>query len=290
MRYPQGVFRTTAAKLAGFAVALGVLFGAAALAGETVGPDRDGGGESDADAHGMSAEAREGGTDVVRGLAVSADGLSVALERAELERGRPSELRFRIEDAEGEAVRDFELEHDKRMHLIVVRRDGRGFQHLHPKLGSEGTWSVPVTLSEPGSYRVFADFKRGGEARTLAADLSVDGAADYRPLPEPALTAGTGDGYEVRIDARRVRAGRDAELAFHVTRDGREVETEPYLGARGHLVALREGDLAFLHVHPDENALAFLAEFPSAGRHRLYLQFKYEGRVHTAEFTQDVSR
>jgi hypothetical protein len=176
------------------------------------------------------------------------------------------------------------------MHLIVVRRDGRGFQHLHPKLGSDGTWSVPVTLSEPGSYRVFADFKRGGEARTLAADLSVDGSADYRPLPEPAPTADTGDGYQVRIDAGRVAAGREAELAFHVTRDGREVETEPYLGARGHLVALREGDLAFLHVHPDEDALAFTAEFPSAGRHRLYLQFKHEGRVHTAEFTQDVSR
>src|SRR3546814_3056298 len=34
--------------------------------------------------------------------------------------------------------------------------------------------------------------------------------------------------------------------------DGNPVMTlQPYLGAYGHLVALREGDLAYLHVHPE---------------------------------------
>jgi hypothetical protein len=82
-------------------------------------------------------------------------------------------------------------------------------------------------------------------------------------------------------------------------RAGKVVHTEPYLGAGGHLVALREGDLAYLHVHPaedghgagaSEDAVPFMTEFPSAGRYRLYLQFKHDGRVHTAEFTQEVSR
>ena len=31
---------------------------------------------------------------------------------------------------------------------------------------------------------------------------------------------------------------------------------EPYLGAKGHLVALREGDLAYLHIHPEGGELA----------------------------------
>ena len=100
----------------------------------------------------------------------------------------------------------------------------------------------------------------------------------------------TGDGYEVRLDAGTVRAGRESELAFRITRGGRPVETEPYLGAGGHLVALREGDLAFLHVHPlDEGAARFAATFPTEGRYRLFLQFKAAGRVHTAAFTQDVA-
>ena len=33
-----------------------------------------------------------------------------------------------------------------------------------------------------------------------------------------------------------------------------------------------------------------MTEFPSAGRYRLYLQFKHDGRVHTAEFTLQVAR
>ena len=77
-------------------------------------------------------------------------------------------------------MRDFEVEHEQRMHLIVVRRDGTGFQHLHPELGADGAWRTPLTLPEPGAYRVFADFKHDGTADTLAADLTVDGAADLR--------------------------------------------------------------------------------------------------------------
>jgi hypothetical protein len=286
-------------KLAAFAMALVLVFGAAALAGDTVGPDRSGESrvETGADEGGhtddVDAGGHAGGSAApvsVRGLSVSQGGLTLQLDGPVLERARPGELRFSIRGADGRAVRDFEVEHEKRMHLIVVRRDGHGFQHLHPTLDAGGTWSTPITLPDASAYRVFADFKHDGEARTLASDLTVDGTARYRPLPEPAVTADAGHGYEVRLNAGRVRAGREVGLDFSVTRDGRAVETEPHLGARGHLVALREGDLAFLHVHPDEDSLAFIAEFPSAGRYGLYLQFKHHGRVHTAEFTQQVTR
>ena len=284
---------TPVLRLSVFAVALALVFGAAALAGDTVGPDRSGESRADTGSH-MSGGDTGGhsgdGAAPVRGLAVSDDGLTLALESTRLERGRREELRFSIRGAGGAPVRDFEVAHEERMHLIVVRRDGRGFQHLHPELAESGSWSAPVTLPEAGAYRVFADFKRDGEARTLAADLTVNGAAHYRALPEPDVTARAGAGYEVRLDPGRVRAGREAGLDFAVSRDGRAVDPEPYLGARGHLVALREGDLAFLHVHPDEDSLAFMAELPTAGRYRLYLQFKHEGRVHTAAFTQRVSR
>ena len=85
-------------------------------------------------------------------------------------------------------------------------------------------------------------------------------------------------------------AGKESALKFTVRRNGAPVAVEDYLGAKGHLVALREGDLAFLHVHPDESSLSFMAEFPTAGRYRLFLQFQTGGRVHTAAFTQEVTR
>ena len=266
-------------RLAGFALVLGLVFGAAAVAGGAIGPDRDGGtpkkphGGMD-DEHGEMATA-----DAIRGLAVADDGLRLSLVSTSLSPARASTLRFAIQDAQG-PVRDFEVTHEKRMHLIVVRRDGRGFQHLHPTLGADGTWSAPITLADAGAYRVFADFQRGGEAHTLAADLTVDGDADYAPLPAANRVAET-DGYTVTMDAH------GSELGFAITRAGKPVETEPYLGAGGHLVALREGDLAFLHVHPtDEHGVSFETDLEKDSRYRLYLQFKHDGRVHTAEFTR----
>ena len=61
------------------------------------------------------------------------------------------------------------------MHLIVVRRDLTGFQHLHPTMTSTGTWNVGLTLPAAGSYRVFADFKRNGRNQTLARSVNVGG-------------------------------------------------------------------------------------------------------------------
>jgi hypothetical protein len=247
----------------------------------------------------MTAEAEHGGSaDPVRGLSVAEDGMRLELGTSTARAGEPTTLSYRVVDQDGQAVRDFEIEHTKPMHLIVVRRDLTGFQHLHPTMRADGTWTTPLTLAEPGSYRVFADFARDGENETLAGDLYVDGPVDWQDLPAASELARTGDGYEVRIDGSGSTAGEGSELAFSATREGATVDVQKYLGADGHLVALREGDLAFLHVHPVESEQAgsagdrkirFMTDFPSAGSYRLFLQFKHEGRVHTAAFTREVS-
>jgi hypothetical protein len=273
------------AKLAGFAAVVALVSAGAALAGAAIDPDRDTSEPSHAaaapeGAHGGSGEAPA--PHPVRGLAVAEDGLRVVVADPELRRGVAEPLAFRIVDERGETVRDFDVEHEKRMHLIVARRDLTGFEHLHPEQQRDGTWTTDITLDEAGSYRLYADFSREDEPHTLGADLRVDGPADLQPLPAPAPAAKSDGGYDVRL------ARDGAELRFTIERDGERIEPEPYLGARGHLVALREGDLAFLHVHPMEDEPTFEAEFPSAGGYRLFLQFKHEGRVQTAAFTQEV--
>jgi hypothetical protein len=74
-------------------------------------------------------------------------------------------------------------------------------------------------------------------------------------------------------------------------------DLEPYLGAPGHLVVLRQSDQAYLRVaplapdaesaaaHRTSAGIAFTVEVPGAGEHRLFLEFKHRGVVHTAEFT-----
>jgi hypothetical protein len=277
-------------QLATFAAVLAVLYTGGFIAGqfiETGHGEESHGGAEPAGHGGHESAAPEAEVDEVRGLAVAEGGLRLRLATPELTQGRQGELRFTIADDSGSAVRDFDVAHERRMHLIVVRRDLTGFQHLHPELGADGAWTAPVRLPEAGTYRVLADFTRDGKPFTLGADLRVDGDADLEPLPEPAATAQAGDGYEVRLDAHDAAPGSEAELAFTITRDGEPITPEPYLGAGGHLVALREGDLAFLHVHPTEGT-TFAATFPTAGRYRLFLQFQHEGEVRTAGFTQAV--
>ncbi len=282
---------TAAAKLAGFALALGVVFVAATLAGAAVDPAPRDDAEPAAAHGGDMAEDHEAPAQPVRGLAVSEHGLRLDLQTTELEPGAPSELRFRILDAAGAPVRAFDVEHERRMHLIVVRRDMRGFQHLHPRMSADGTWSVPIRLPDAGTYRVLADFSHDETASTLGADLRVSGDAQLRELPAPATSTETTGGLRVALDAPPLRAGREADLRFTVTQDGRTVTPEPYLGARGHLVVLREGDLAFLHVHPmDDGGATFAATFPSPGRYRLFLQVKVDGDVRTAAYTVEVPR
>ncbi len=273
-------------RVVGVVATTAFLFGSSVLVAEAITSD----GSS---MHGGEMHAASG-ADAPAGLAVSEQGLTLVLDRTELARGEPTRLSFAIVGAEGRPVRDFDVAHEKRMHLIVVRRDTGGFQHLHPAMDADGRWSVPVTIPQAGSYRVFADFERDGEKTALGADLAVDGPVDSAPLPAPSRRAVVPGGYEVSVGGEPARAGRTSELAFTVTRGGQPVETEPYLGAGGHLVALREGDLAYLHTHPDAHgddaAVRFETGFPSAGRYRLFFQFKDQGRVRTAAFTQEVSR
>ena len=284
---------SAAVKLAGFATALAVLFGGAVAVGGAVDADAPGGRADAEPAAGHGGGMADGPqADMVRGLSVADKGVRLVLDDTDFRRGRSEQLRFRIVDDGGAAVRDFDVEHTKRMHVIVARRDLGTFQHLHPTMGADGTWTVPLRLDQAGSYRVFADFSRDDQPITLAGDLRVDGDATLKPLPAPAEIAESDGGYDVKLDAGETRAGRESELSFTVAKDGRPVQVEPYLGADGHLVALRDGDLAFLHVHPSDHgeggAVEFETTFPTTGRYRLFLQFKHEGRVQTVAFTQEV--
>ena len=122
------------------------------------------------------------------GLSVSDSGFTLVPVETTLPAGGEHDLRFRVLDATRQPVTGYEIVHDKPMHLIVARRDLRGYQHLHPTMAADGTWSVPLTLPEPGVYRAYADFTvtadgSGGIPVTLGVDLIVNGDYQSRPLP-----------------------------------------------------------------------------------------------------------
>ncbi len=202
------------------------------------------------------------------GLALAQDGYRLVPERDALVSGRPERYVFRILGANGAVLRDYDVEHERLLHLIVVGRSpNTHFLHLHPSRRPDGGWTVPVRLPTNGSYRVFADFTTGGERRTLGVDLAGYGGPGVAPEQRSR--------YDVALH------GHGDRLEFQPTFGGNPVKLQRYLGAAGHLVVLRDGDLAYIHAHADEDELAFDVPFPSEGRYRLYLQFKVGGKVET---------
>ncbi|MFF4589951.1 hypothetical protein [Streptomyces sp. NPDC001388] len=276
-----------------FTAMLAVVFGAAYGIGAALGPG------SPPPAPAAHGEAHSGTAEPTgltpAGLQVSEGGYTLDLATRSLPAGRTGTLRLTVRDAHGDPVTAYATEHTKQLHLILASRDLTTYRHLHPTRAADGTWSARVGLPAAGSYRVFADFRPAGaeEGLTLGADLTVTGSYTAKQPPPPSATT-TVDGYTVTLGGS-LAAGEESDLAFTVERGGRPVtDLQPYLGAYGHLVALRSGDLAYLHVHPHEEARAgrtsgpevsFAATTPSAGTYRLFLDFKAGGAVHTAAFT-----
>ncbi|MFI7220265.1 copper resistance protein CopC [Micromonospora maritima] len=269
------------------------------------GPAATGRAEAAGDGHrhppGAGAHTHPGdvGADLAQatGTTISAGGHTLLPERRTQSAGRTEDYRFRVVGADGRPVTRFAVVHDKPLHLVVVGRDLTGYQHLHPSMAPDGTWSVPLRLLRAGTYRVYADFSvlaPGGTATplVLGVDHHVPGA--YAPAAPPPPRPQATSGPFTATMAGTPRAGIAVPIAFAVNRaGGGEVALQRYLAAYGHLVVIREGDLGYVHVHPEpelvNGAVSFWLTAPGAGRYAAFFDFQVGGTVHTAQYTMDVS-
>ncbi|MEU7868067.1 hypothetical protein [Dactylosporangium sp. NPDC049140] len=231
------------------------------------------------------------------GFSLSAGGFTLApAEPPIFQAGVGRTFAFKILAQDGKPVTKFVPNHDKLLHFVAVRHDLSGFQHLHPEMAADGTWSIPLTLPSPGIWRLYTDFvtldPTGQQVPlTLAIDATVAGAYTPAPLP-PAAREADADSFKVTYEGTP-QANATQPLSFRVFAGGAPVtDLERYLAAYGHLVVVRDGDLGYLHVHPEDQlsggAVKFWLSAPSRGRYRLYFEFQKSGAVHRAEFTVDV--
>jgi hypothetical protein len=282
----------TLTKLGAFALALVLVFGSAYVVGRIAGPPT-------APAAPIAAAAPVAAEEESNGLAISHESMTLDVLTDSFPAGTQQTFAFRVLQHDGTPLTKYKPQHDKLMHLIVASRDLNNFQHIHPNLGPDGVWRVPLTITEAGEYRVFADYMPlwGIHGETLGADVSVSG--DYQPKPLPAVSdTATVDGYTVTMKGT-LKPGQSGKLTLSIAKDGQPVtDLEPYLAAYGHLVALRDGDLAYLHVHPDGTPgdgktkpgpeIVFYATAPTFGDYRMFLDFQHQGVVRTAPFTVHV--
>ncbi|MEA2206898.1 MAG: hypothetical protein QOE77_3674 [Blastocatellia bacterium] len=221
-------------------------------------------------------------------------------------RPRPGEkvrLRFAISNPlSGEPVKDYVVTHEKLFHLFIVSQDLSEYQHIHPQLNPDGTFSVDTALPRTGSYKVHADFfPKGGRPQVIHREIVTAGYVPKGSLPlrslAPDRTLGkTLDGMKIVLEpGGPLVAGALIPLTYRLTDadTGQPVRNlEPYLGAWGHTLILSADQSDYLHTHPSEMltsgvepavlrggpTVEFKAMFPAAGDYRIWTQFQRAGR------------
>jgi uncharacterized membrane protein len=214
--------------------------------------------------------------------------------------GQPTRLHFSLRRADGSRVKDFEVVHTKKLHLIVVSKDLAFFDHIHPAMQSDGSLILDYAFPQPGEYILYADCTPTGDRnQVFSLPVTVVGTP---PAPQPLqitpAQAKVFGNYRVRLDLspQPPQPRDETQVSFTVYENGVPVsDLEPYLGAGGHCVALSEDTRSYLHSHPLEMngtrfgpTVTFHTLFPRRGLYKIWGQFQHHGKILVADFVVRV--
>ena len=239
--------------------------------------------------------------------------VNVQFDPATPQAGKQTRLSLVVtEQKVGEPIKQFDIIHDKLMHLIIVNKEDLShFAHIHPKLDSEtGIFHIEHTFAKAGKYKMWIDAKPKGGMQTLTAfTFNVEGQPVHFPTTIAAEQTRVkkvdteGQNYQIALnyEPEQLIAGRDTKMTFEIKdANGSPISNlEPLMAAGGHCVIIDSYGREFLHVHPAEEIndvgswrggpyVSFLANFPKPGLYRAWGQFQHEGRLLTSEFTFEV--
>lgn len=216
--------------------------------------------------------------------------------------GKPFNLKIALHDKSDKPITDLQVSHERILHVILISEDMEEFKHVHPEDSGllsrtqviSGEFSIPLTLSKAGRYRVLADASRKGMGEVSDnAWLEVLGKRQLAVITKDLNRTRIFDGYEVTLgmDSDKIKAGEDAHLSYNIKKGGIAVyDTDAYLGADMH-VALASVDLStMIHTHGTRAEQKIIASYilPYPGIWKIYGQFLHLGRVITTEFMIEV--
>jgi hypothetical protein len=176
-------------------------------------------------------------------------------------------------------------------HAFVVSQDLRYFNHGHPRLEGNGTFTFPVVLPTGGMFRVLGDFYPDGATPQLITEtIFVPG--DTPPPAALSRDYSTKSDQNMRVSLatlpEQATAATRTRMTFHVDpADG----FEKYLGAWGHMLAASDDLIDMIHLHPiraDGADIQFDVVFPRPHPYRVWVQFQRKGIVNTVHFDVPV--
>jgi hypothetical protein len=181
--------------------------------------------------------------------------------------------------------------HERKVHLIIVSDDLEYFDHIHPVEMNNGTYAVEFVLPSGGKYKLYAEYKpESYDKITDEFDFIVSGKSKAEKIYESKSTAYTGKEYSVKLlNAENLIAGEDQTIIAEFYKDGKKLNVntlDNYLGEKAHAVLISIRDKKFMHVHPMvmDNKLNLHLNIEKSDLYRLWIQFKINGQVHTADF------
>src|SRR5262249_40948853 len=108
--------------------------------------------------------------------------VSVKLKPRVARAGAPVELRIQVQDPKtGAPVKQFELMHEKLLHMFLVSEDLQFFVHDHPAFQPSGDFLYQTVFPHGGAYRVVTDFyPTGGTPQMIPKTVFVAGEVPAR--------------------------------------------------------------------------------------------------------------
>lgn len=211
--------------------------------------------------------------------------------------GKQTNLEIFVKDLDGKPIKDFDLEHEKLMHLIVVSKDLSHFDHIHPEYKGDGKFIISPNFPSGGEYKLFADFVPKGESKIVKSfAVNVEGQSKTTALVEDKVLTKVVDGKEVTLTFDQLQTNKELTMIFSIKDAITKkpiTNLQPYLGAVGHVVAISGDTETYLHVHPiNENSTGpnakFMTSFPKKGYYKIWGQFQHEGKVFIVPFVVNV--
>ncbi|RKP49857.1 hypothetical protein D7Z26_18675 [Cohnella endophytica] len=207
-------------------------------------------------------------------------------------------IRLKINKEDGKPIEEFDVNHEKLLHLIVISKDLAYFHHIHPEYKGNGVFEISNDFPSGGEYKLIADFKpTGGDAMTKMEWVRVEGSpAEPVPVVPDADLDKVFEGKRVKLTIDNLEAKKDTTLtfAFKDEKTGEPItDLEPYLGAIGHVVVLSEDGNRYIHVHADDDQgsgpeASFETEFPKSGIYKIWGQFQKDNKVFTVSYVVNV--
>ena len=203
----------------------------------------------------------------------------------------------KLNDKPNEQV-PLDVEHEKKIHLITVSEDLSWFDHIHPELGTDGSYTVKEKFPFAGKYTLFADYKPSGANHTVDnLNVVIGGTAPpAKTYSVDKLTGDGGDGFSVNLspDGGKFLTNMPMHINGVMMQNGKEVDVntlENYLGAKAHMVVVSLADKKYLHVHPGVEGGKFdlHTTFDKPGVYRGWIQYQSKGKVHTSDFVFNVA-